>query len=230
MAEHEVAASEAYDRWAPVYDGDGNPLVALDDAVVPALFGEVQGLRMADLACGTGRHSRRLLDAGARVTSVDFSPGMLAEAKKRLAGRDVTFLTHDLREPLPFANASFDGVVCCLALEHLADLHAFFREARRICKEGGFVVCSDMHPWMRLRGKQASFDDAATGAKVSVEGYEHPVSEYVMAALEAGLLIEAISEHKGDAALSQAFPRIAKYVGWPMLVSMRLRVPGPVRR
>jgi uncharacterized damage-inducible protein DinB/ubiquinone/menaquinone biosynthesis C-methylase UbiE len=219
-----VPASEAYDRWAAVYDRDGNPLVAIDDAVVPALLGPVRGLHIADLACGTGRHSQRLLDGGARVTCMDFSAGMLREARGRLHGRDATFIEHDLRKPLPFANGTFDGVLCCLALEHLADLASFFREARRVCKEGAFVVCSDMHQAMRLRGKEASFDDPETGIKVRVEGYEHAVSEYLTAALGAGLSIETIQEHKGDTALLERFPRIAQYVGWPMLVAMRLRV------
>jgi uncharacterized damage-inducible protein DinB/SAM-dependent methyltransferase len=220
----EVApANEAYNRWAAVYDRDGNPLVALDDTVVPALLGPVRGLHIADLACGTGRHSRRLLDDGARVTCVDFSSGMLSEARNRLSGREVTFVEHDLRKRLPFADGSFDAVLCCLALEHVADLASFFCEGRRICKVGGFLVCSDMHPAMRLRGKQASFDDPDTGTTVRVEGFEHPVSEYVAAALGAGLVIEEIEEHKGDGALLETFPRIAKYIGWPMLIAMRCR-------
>ena len=218
----ELPAQAAYDRWASVYDSDGNPLVALDDTVVPALVGPVRGLHVADLACGTGRHSLRLAQGGARVTCVDFSSSMMREAKARLQGRDATFVEHDLRRPLPFSDGTFDGDLCCLALEHVADLGPFFREARRVCKLGGFVVVSDMHPAMRLRGKQASFDDPDHG-KILVEGFEHPVSEYVMAALGAELTIEAVQEHKGDAALVARYPRMTNYVGWPMLVALRCR-------
>ena len=149
---------------------------------------------------------------------------MLEKARTRLHGREATFVEHDLRKPMPFTDGTFDGVVCCLALEHVADLASFFREAQRICKSGGFVVCSDMHQAMRLRGKQASFDDPDTGTKIRVEGYEHAVSEYVTAAVAAGLVIEKVQEHRGDAALLDRFPRIAKYVGWPMLVTMRCQV------
>jgi uncharacterized damage-inducible protein DinB/ubiquinone/menaquinone biosynthesis C-methylase UbiE len=215
-------AKEAYDAWASVYDHDQNPLIALDEIVLPALLGPVRGLRIADLACGTGRHSKRVADAGARVTCVDFSPNMLQRCKERLLGLEASFVEHDLRSPLPFPDAAFDGVICSLALEHVKDLAAFFHEARRICSAGAFVICSDMHPAMRLRGKQACFDDPTTGETVRVEGYEHPVSEYVTAAQGAGFSIEAIQEHKGDAALLDRAPRMAKYVGWPMLVAMRL--------
>lgn len=216
-----VNAREGYDRWAAVYDHDGNPLVALDERVVPPLLGDVRGLSVLELACGTGRHTIRLAGGGARVTAVDFSRGMLAEAKKRLGDREVTFVEADLSQPLPFAESSFDLVVCCLALEHLRDLDPLFGEARRVLANGGAFVCSDMHPAMRLRGNQANFDDPRDGTQVRLEGFEHPVSSYVMAALRSGLRIDRVEEHKGDEALAQAWPRAAKYVGWPMLFAMR---------
>ncbi len=216
-----VSARDGYDRWAPVYDHDGNPLVALDERVVPPLLGDIRGRAVLELACGTGRHTVRLADAGARVTAVDFSRGMLAEAKKRLCDREVTFVEADLARPLPFPDASFDLVLCCLALEHLRDLDPLFVEVKRVLASGGAFVCSDMHPAMRLRGNQANFDDPHDGTEVRLEGFEHPVSSYVMAALGAGLRVERVEEHKGDGALADRWPRAAKYLGWPMLFAMR---------
>lgn len=74
-----------YDRWAAVYDHDGNPLQALEGPVVRAAVGDVRGLKVLDLGCGTGRHALWLAAAGAHVTGVDFSEGMLAEARGRKA-------------------------------------------------------------------------------------------------------------------------------------------------
>ncbi len=216
-----VTVREGYDRWAAVYDHDGNPLTALDDRVVPPLLGDVRGLSVLELACGTGRHTIRLADAGARVTAVDFSRGMLAEARKRLDAHEVSFVEADLRQPLPFPDAAFDRVLCCLALEHLRDLDPLFAEVRRVLRDGGAFVCSDMHPAMRLRGNQANFDDPKDGTEVRLEGWEHPVSSYVMAAIGAGLRIDRVEEHEGDQALAERWPRATKYVGWPMLVAMR---------
>jgi hypothetical protein len=46
-----------------------------------------------------------------------------------------------------------------------------------------------------------------------------------MAAIRAGLALEHVSEHAADAALAARSPRAAKYLGWPMLLLLKL-VPG----
>lgn len=216
-----LGVRQGYDQWAAVYDDDGNPLIALDETVVPRLCGECDGRRALDLGCGTGRHTERLLDVGARVTAVDFSCGMLVRAKRRLGSRQVSFIEADLRGPLPVADSTFDLALCCLALEHLPELGPLFAEVFRSLEPGGAFVCSDMHQAMRLRGNQANFDDPSDGARVEVDGYAHPVSSYVMAALGAGFCIERVEEHAGSEELARACPRAAKYVGWPMLFAMR---------
>jgi hypothetical protein len=48
------------------------------------------------------------------------------------------------------------------------------------------------------------------------------MSDYLMAAAQAGLRLEHISEHAADAALAARSPRAAKYLGWPMLLLMKL--------
>src|SRR5262245_11398300 len=102
---------DGYDRWAAVYDHDGNPLVALEGPVVRAALGDVRGLAVLDLGCGTGRHALWLAAEGAAVTAVDFSEGMLAEARSKPGADAVRWLAHDLHQPLPFAGAEFDRVV-----------------------------------------------------------------------------------------------------------------------
>src|SRR5947209_14523461 len=211
-----------YDRWAAVYDHDANPLQALEGPIVREALGDVRGLAALDLGCGTGRHSLWLAAAGAAVTAVDFSDGMLAEAKRKPGADAVRWVAHDLHRPLPFAEATFDLVVSGLVLEHLHELDGFFAEARRVLKPGGRAVVSAMHPAMFLRGTQARFTDPATGELVQPGSVPHSIGSFVMAAVRAGFRLDAVDEYAPDAAFAERYPRAAKYVGWPMLVVSQL--------
>ncbi|HVO10277.1 MAG TPA: class I SAM-dependent methyltransferase [Vicinamibacteria bacterium] len=207
-----------YDRWALVYDHDANPLPALEEPLVRAAVGEVAGRAVLDLGCGTGRHAVWLAAAGARVTAVDFSEGMLDEARRKAGAAAVRFLAHDLHRPLPFADAEFDLVVSALVLEHLCDLGAFFAEARRVLRPGGRGVVSAMHPAMFLRGSQARFTDPESGQLVQPGSLPHTLGDMVMAAVRSGFTMQAIHELVPDEAFAARYPRALRYVGWPMLV------------
>jgi ubiquinone/menaquinone biosynthesis C-methylase UbiE len=212
-----------YDRWAVVYDHDRNPLQALEEPVVRAALGDVRTLKVLDLGCGTGRHALWLVSQGARVMAVDFSEGMLAEARQKPFAERVHFLQHDLHEPLPFEDGEFDVVVSGLVLEHIQDLSRLFTEIRRVVKPEGRVVISAMHPAMFLRGSQARFTDPDSGELVQPGSVAHTVSDFVMAVVRSGFQIDAISEHAPDAAFAAEFSRAEKYIGWPMLVVMTFK-------
>jgi SAM-dependent methyltransferase len=216
---------EGYDRWAPHYDTDGNPLVALEQRVFDAALGPVHGLDVLDLGCGTGRHSLRLAVAGARVRGFDLSPGMLAVARRAARGLPVDFFEHDLALPLPCAHASCDRVVAGLLVEHLRDLRAFYAEVTRVLRPGGLVVISTLHPAMALRSVQARFTDPATGEVQPIESRPQPFGELILPALQCGLALDDLQEHSGDEALAAAFPRAERYRGWPMLALLRFVRP-----
>ena len=148
---------EGYDRWAEIYDVDDNPLVALEEPWMDRLVGDVRGLTVADIGCGTGRHALRLAAAGANVQALDFSEAMLQRSKEKTGASQIVFHVHDLAKPLPFPDATFDRVVCGLVIDHISDLDGLFREMHRVCRSAGFVVISVMHPAMMLRGVQARF-------------------------------------------------------------------------
>lgn len=218
-----AAIRSGYDRWSEIYDSEMNPLVALEEPVVREALGDVRDLAVLDLGCGTGRHALWLAAAGAHVTAVDFSEGMLGEARGKPGAERVRFLVHDLHQPLPFAAGAFDRVVSGLVLEHLSDLGFVFGEARRVLKPGGRAVVSAMHPAMFLRGVQARFTDPATGDKVQPGSVAHTLGDFVMAALRAGFSLDAIVERAPDAAFAARYPRAERYVDWPMLVVLGLR-------
>ncbi len=212
-----------YDRWAAVYDHDANPLIALEEPQVHAMLGDVTGLAVLDMGCGTGRHALWLAAQGANVTAVDFSEGMLAEARLKPCADQVKFLQHDLHQPLPFGDAQFDAVVSGLVLEHIHDLDSLFAEAHRVLKPTGRAVISAMHPAMFLRGSQARYTDPDSGEIVHVGSINHSISDFVMAAVRAGFQIESVGEYAPDAEFAARYPRADKYIDWPMLVVLSLK-------
>jgi ubiquinone/menaquinone biosynthesis C-methylase UbiE len=219
----EVPTREGYDLWSEIYDDEDNPLIALETAWIARLLGDVRGLTVADVGCGTGRHAIAMAAAGARVVGIDFSPGMLAKLRAKPGASAVRLVRHDLATGLPLGSGSMDRVTCCLVLEHVADLASAFAEMSRICRTGGFVLVSDLHPAMRLVGTRAQFIDPATGRKTRPAGARHQLSDYVIAATGAGLHIDHMSEHVVDAELAARSARAQKYLGWPLLLLMRLR-------
>jgi malonyl-CoA O-methyltransferase len=191
--------------------------VALDERVTPPVTEGLEGLEVLELGCGTGRHTARLVSAGAQVTAVDFSEEMMRRAREKIVSRSAAFVQHDLTRPLPFADASFDRVFSFLVFEHLHDLPAVFQEVARVCRPGGQVAITDLHPVMRLRDQQAHFHDPA-GGQVWMQSATHNISSYLQAAMTAGLELTRIEEHAADAALVEAAPKAAKYLGWPLLL------------
>jgi len=217
-----TAVQSGYDRWSAVYDHDRNPLLGLEEPALRSAIADVRGLNVLDLGCGTGRHSLWLSAAGAMVTAVDFSEGMLAEARRKPGADAIQFVRHDLHLPLPFAAGQFDLVVSGLVLEHLRELGGFFAEAHRVLRPGGRAVVSAMHPAMFLQGSQARFNDPATGEVVMPGSVPHSVSAFVMGAVRAGFQLSDVGEFAPDAEFAAQFPRATKYIGWPMLVVMTL--------
>ena len=233
-----VPVRQGYARWSETYDTQDNPLIILEGPLLRSLLGDVQELSVADIGCGTGRHTLYLSESDARVTAIDFAPEMIAQAIEKTKDHDVRFVTHDLTERLPFDNDTFDRVLCCLVLEHISGLDSVIGEMTRICRPGGFILISELHPAMRLRGLQARFTDIKTGQKVKVESYRHQIADYVNAALKSQLQIDRIEEHLVDECLLEKSPRAKEYwtefpddfdLGWPMLLLMRLGKPlsGP---
>ena len=221
-AHHVVPTREGYDVWAHIYDTEDNHLIAVETPLVKRLLGNVQDLTVADIGCGTGRHALAMADAGAKVTAVDFSEGMLSKARAKPGASSVQFVYADLATGLPFVSRQFDRVTCCLVLEHIVDLEGLFGEMARICRVGGFVLISELHPVMRLFGFQAQFTDPATEFIIRPASVTHQLSDYVMAATRVGLRIDHMSEHVVDEALVAGRPQAKQYVGWPLLLLIRL--------
>ncbi|GAB6038919.1 class I SAM-dependent methyltransferase [Fundidesulfovibrio butyratiphilus] len=218
-----VTTEEGYDLWADTYDSDANPMLDADAAAVGPLLPPLRGKTVVDLGCGTGRWLSRFLDEGAVATGVDASQAMLDKAREKFGDNPRLRLELlNLDTELPLEPASFDLVFSSLVLEHIEDLAHFFGQLPRLMRPDGLAVVSTMHPAMFLRDIQAHLMDRTTGEEVRFTSYPHQVSDFVMAALRAGLEIEDMAELLPSQALALHNPRLAKFVGWPMVLVLRL--------
>ena len=188
-----VPTREGYDRWAEVYDTDGNPLIAIEEPEASRMIGEVRGQTVADVGTGTGRHALRMARGGARVVAIDFSLGMMARARAKPGAERIAFVCADC-SALPLPDSAFDRVISGLVVEHITALDPYFGELARICRPDGFIVVTNLHPAMNLQGARARFTDPATGAKVYPAGGDHLLSDFVMAARRTGLVIDEMVE------------------------------------
>jgi demethylmenaquinone methyltransferase/2-methoxy-6-polyprenyl-1,4-benzoquinol methylase len=103
-----------------------------------AQAGEVRGVRVVDLCCGTGDVSLAFAHAGARVVGVDFTPEMLAhaESKRARAGAPGLFATGDALA-LPIANRSAEVCTVAFGIRNVADRSRCLSEMLRVLVPGG---------------------------------------------------------------------------------------------
>lgn len=186
----------SYDAWAATYDSDTNRTRDLDRQVFDTLLATTGPHHFGfaiEAGCGTGKNTARLAAAADRVLALDFSPGMLAIARQKVAAANVTFAEADLTRAWPVADGTADFVAFDLVLEHIADLAPVFGAAARALRRGGLLAVTELHPARQYEGKQAHFrrgDDV-----VAVPAFVHHVSEYVAAARAAGFVLADLREH-----------------------------------
>jgi 2-polyprenyl-3-methyl-5-hydroxy-6-metoxy-1,4-benzoquinol methylase len=111
------------------------------------------GDRVLDLGCGEGRHLvGACFAAPVAAVGVDLSVGDLATARRRLEEVELAAgASHRLicgrAEQLPFADHSFDVVICSEVLEHIDDYEQVLSECRRLLKPDGTLVASVPRYW-----------------------------------------------------------------------------------
>jgi ubiquinone/menaquinone biosynthesis C-methylase UbiE len=102
----------------------------------------VSGLKPAtvlETAAGTGRvthHLKNELGSATNMVVTDINPDMLAVAKEKVTGKNITWQQADAMD-LPFADNSFDVVVCQFGIMFYPDKLKGMQEAFRVLKKGG---------------------------------------------------------------------------------------------
>jgi len=145
-----MEAREIYRQHAAQYD----ELVCAEDAehnLLPALLESVplRGQLVVEVGAGTGRVTKLLLDAGARVRATEREAAMLAVAREKLRGRGQLELSLAAAQQLPFPDASAHVGVAAWVFGHFRywvpgswreEIAAGLDELTRVVEPGGVLV------------------------------------------------------------------------------------------
>ncbi len=134
-----------FDRIAGRYDLMNRMLtLGLDQRWRRATIGEAMigpGMRVLDLASGTGDFCELLTERGAYPVGSDLSGGMLRVARERLPG---CALVEADAEALPHPDSSFDALTCGFALRNFVSIEPILREAARVLERGAPLALLDV--------------------------------------------------------------------------------------
>ncbi len=112
--------------------------------IVTREIGPRPGMRILDIAAGTGTSSLPLHEAGANVTAADFSAGMVAEGKRRHPELDI--VEADATN-LPFDDDTFDVTTISFGLRNVIEPTKALEEMLRVTRPGGrIVICEFSAP------------------------------------------------------------------------------------
>jgi ubiquinone/menaquinone biosynthesis C-methylase UbiE len=133
-----------YDRMAAVYPVSTLLFHSRAHRCALDLSGVREGMRVLEVATGSGEMFRRLVDANrtGHTVGVDLSPNMAARTQRRVRREFPGSRAHcqavDARS-MPFRDASFDAVICCYLLELLSgeDILQTVHEFRRVLRQKG---------------------------------------------------------------------------------------------
>lgn len=222
-----------YDRMAGAFlaHAEDNAYNAhYDRPTVLELLGDVTGLRVLDAGCGPGLYAEALLERGAEVLGFDASTAMVELARERVGNR-AEFRLARLEEPLPYADGSFDVVLCALAIHYVADRQATFAEMRRVLRPGGAVVLSTQHPTMDWLRKGGSYFDrvletdawSMLSGRHEVQFWREPLSDLCAAATDAGFVIQRLVEPRAPEIMRERWPaEYDKLAQRPGFLALRL--------
>ena len=210
------------------------------DGLMLQMCGDVAGKDVLDVGCGEGRFCRMLRDRGAKVVGLDPTQALLSVARERdPSGRYV----RGAGESLPFEDASFDVVVSYLSLLDIDDYRKAIQECVRVLKPGGRLVYGNLAAFATTTGKGWTEDEQGNKlyfpidhyideramvvewSGISVVNYHRPLSAYMSAFLDNGLILKEFVEP------APTLEQVAEHPNWehdrrvPYCMAMRWEKP-----
>ena len=195
-------------------DGDENRRFN-SDPVLWRLLGDVQGLDVLDVGCGTGYLLQRLSDRGARASGIDLSPEMVRIARRETGLSSIA--VDDAVSLDTIDDSSFDRVVSNYVLMDVPNHDGALRNMARVLRPGGEAVLVFLHPcfdvpggperlpsklhpeevrytWPRPYIDQWEITESWGPFATPFQGYHRPLQDYLGAMLAHGFEICAFEE------------------------------------
>jgi malonyl-CoA O-methyltransferase len=200
---------QSYTEWSTTYDQDRNLTRDLDQAVTREALANLRCQSVLEIGCGTGKNTPLLSQIGKQVLALDFSAGMLEQARRKLALDNVIFAVADITSSWPCSDQSIDLISCNLVLEHVSDLSFIFAEGLRVLRAGGRFLVSELHPFRQYQGTQARFQRGQETSQIPA--FVHHISDFIDAATANHLALAQLREcwHQED---EDKPPRLVSFI------------------
>jgi ubiquinone/menaquinone biosynthesis C-methylase UbiE len=163
---HKVPEMEGFQaRWYAKNRGTEAQLAQYRRQAAEVTAGLPDGAEILEVAPGPGFFAVELAKRGYRVTGLDISHTMVEIARENRAGLDIDFRQGDVTQA-PFADESFDLVVCQAAFKNFRKPVTALNEMHRVLRPGGFAVIHDLNH----EATAADIDREVAGMDVGVVG------------------------------------------------------------
>jgi malonyl-CoA O-methyltransferase len=189
---------QSYSEWSTTYDQDRNLTRDLDEIVTRQTLSDRRCSSILEIGCGTGKNTALLSQISEHVLALDFSEGMLDQARQKRALDNVEFAVADITQPWPCRDQLIELISCNLVLEHVSDLSFIFAEGFRVLQDGGAFFISELHPFRQYQGTQARFQ--RNQETNQIPAFVHHISDFIDAAATNNLALSLIKEwwHQED--------------------------------
>jgi len=179
------------------------------------LFGDVSGMKMLEIGCGSGESLRYMGERNAaELWGMDLSANQVEKTREQLtaSGFAATLICSPMEEACGIPEAYFDFVYSIYAIGWTTDLEGTFLRIASYLKQDGVFIFSWSHPIHkcvaaeqdRLVFKKCYFDESwysVTLDENKLTLSDRKLSTYVNALAKAGFAIEKMIEESDDAML-----------------------------
>lgn len=171
--------------------------------MVTRLLDPRPGEYILDIACGNGNYSAYLAQQGVRVRAFDYSPAMIALAKKRQAqfGDQIEFSVTDATdaESLAALKGPFTKAVSNMALMDMTRAAPLFRSVHTLLAEGGIFVFATQHPCFVTLTEQYMTPHAYRGEAILGQPqkqcyYHRSMQDILNLCFDSGFVVDGFSE------------------------------------